>query len=79
MDDFQFYVLFNSISVIPGRGADNNERLYAMEPQLWLRRFHLERVSVIAALKSLSGRANIVDRDQMVHNKFITTFYTILA
>ena len=28
MDDLQFYILFNSISVISGRWADDNERLF---------------------------------------------------
>ena len=42
MDDFRFYVLFNSISVISGRCSDDNERLCAMELRLRLRRFHLE-------------------------------------
>ena len=32
-------VLLNSISVISGRLADDNERLYALEPHLRLRRF----------------------------------------
>ena len=32
MDDLRFYVLFNSVSVISGRWADDNERLCAMEP-----------------------------------------------
>ena len=45
MDDLQFYVLFNSISVISGRWADDNERLCAMEPRLRVRRFRLERGS----------------------------------
>ena len=45
MDDLRFYVLFDSISVISGRWADDNERLCAMEPRLRLRRFRLERVS----------------------------------
>ena len=45
MDDLRFYVLFNSISVISGRWADDNERLCAMEPRLRLRRFCLERGS----------------------------------
>ena len=31
-DDLRFYVLFNSISVISGPWADDNERLCAMEP-----------------------------------------------
>ena len=30
MDELQFYVLFNSISVIPGRYLDDNERLCAL-------------------------------------------------
>ena len=34
-DDLRFYVLFNSISVITGRWADDNKRLCAMEPSLW--------------------------------------------
>ena len=36
VDDLRFYVLSNSISVILGRWADNNERLCAMEPRLQL-------------------------------------------
>ena len=40
-----FYVLFNSISVISGRLADDNERLCTMEPRLRLRWFRLERGS----------------------------------
>ena len=43
MDDLQFYVLFNGISVISGRWADDNERLCAMIPGLRLRRVRLER------------------------------------
>ena len=43
MDDMQFYVLFNSISVISGRWKVDNERLCAMELRLRLRRFHLEQ------------------------------------
>ena len=34
MNDLGFYVLFNSISVIPGQWADDNKRLCAMEPCL---------------------------------------------
>ena len=45
MDDLQFYVLFNSISVILRRWDVDNERLCAMELRLWLRRFRLERRS----------------------------------
>ena len=43
MDDLRFYVLFNSISVILGRGEVEYERVCAMEPRLRLRRFRLER------------------------------------
>ena len=32
MDDMSFYVHFNSISVISGRWAGDNERLCAIEP-----------------------------------------------
>ena len=45
MDDLRFYVLFNNISVISGRWADDNKRFCAMEPCLRLRRFRLERGS----------------------------------
>ena len=45
MDDLRFYLLLNSISVISGRWADDNERLCAMEARLRLRRFRLERGS----------------------------------
>ena len=45
MDDLRFYVLFNSVSVISGRWADDSETLCAMEPRLRLRRFRLERGS----------------------------------
>ena len=38
MDDLQLYVLFNSFSVISGRWVDDNERLCAVEPRLWLGR-----------------------------------------
>ena len=43
MDDLPFYFLFNSISVISGQWADDDERLCAMEPHLGLRRFPLKR------------------------------------
>ena len=45
MDDVRFYVLFNSISVISGRWADNNERFCAMESRLRLRRFRIQHGS----------------------------------
>ena len=45
MDDLGFYVLFNCISVISGRVADDTERLCAMETLLRLGRFRLERGS----------------------------------
>ena len=43
MDDSLFYGLFNSISVISGRWAGDNETLFAMKPCLQLRRIRLER------------------------------------
>ena len=39
MDDLRFYVLFNSISVISGRLKVDNERIYAIEPRLRLKRY----------------------------------------
>ena len=39
MDVLRFYVLFNSMSVISGQWADENERLCAMKLRLRLRRF----------------------------------------
>ena len=33
MDGFQFYILFNSISVISGQWVDGNEKFYATEPR----------------------------------------------
>ena len=53
MDDLRFYILFNSISVISRQWANDNERLYAMEPRLWLR-LHLERGSNLGPLESTS-------------------------
>ena len=50
MDDLQFYVLFNSISVISGRCVDDNKRPCAMEPCLRLRRFRLEQGSNLGRL-----------------------------
>ena len=38
MDDLRFYVLFNSISVISGQWADDNDRLCEMKPRLRLKR-----------------------------------------
>ena len=32
MDDLQFYIFFNSISVISGQCKGDNKRLCAMEP-----------------------------------------------
>ena len=45
MDDLPFYVLFNSISIIAGQPADDDERLCAMELRLRLRRIRFERGS----------------------------------
>ena len=38
MADLRFYILFNGISVISGREVDVNERLFAVESLLWLKR-----------------------------------------
>ena len=38
MDGFQIYVFFNSISVVSGQWADDNERLCAVELHLQLKR-----------------------------------------
>ena len=44
MDDWRFYVLFNSISVILGQRADDKQSrcMCATEPRLRLRRFRLK-------------------------------------
>ena len=52
MDDLQFYVLFNSISVISGQWADDNERLCAIEPHL-----ELKRALPHAGLKLMTARS----------------------
>ena len=46
MDNLRFYVLFNSISVISGLWADDNERLCAMETP-----FTVEKISLRAELE----------------------------
>ena len=43
MDDLRFYVLFNSILVIPEGRAGDNERLCAVDYRLGLRRLRFER------------------------------------
>ena len=40
-DNMRFYIVFNSISVISGRWANDNERQCAMEHRLRLRRFRM--------------------------------------
>ena len=40
-----FYILFNSISIISGQWADDYEKLCAVEPSLRLRRFCLKQGS----------------------------------
>ena len=49
-----YYILFNSIAVIhvSGRWMDDNERLCAMEPHLWLRRLPLEQDSEVRITRS---------------------------
>ena len=39
MDDLWFYALLNSISVISGQWAGDNERLCELEPHLQFKRF----------------------------------------
>ena len=50
MDDLQFYVIFNSISVILRRSEIDNERLCAMEPRLQSTRVRLLRGSNLRPL-----------------------------
>ena len=46
MEDLQFDILFNSISVISGQWADDNENVCAMALScLWLGRFRLKQGS----------------------------------
>ena len=45
MDDFRFYAIFNSSSVISGRWGHDEEKLCAVKPALRLRRFCIERDS----------------------------------
>ena len=42
MDDLRFYILFNSISVVSGQWAGDNERLCAVEPSSPLKRSLLQ-------------------------------------
>ena len=37
MDDLRFYILFNSISIISGQWVGDNERMYAIKPNLQLK------------------------------------------
>ena len=53
MDDLRFDVLFNSISVISGRWADDNKRLCAMESSLRLKRSQLQASSLPTELQGL--------------------------
>ena len=54
-DDLRFCVLLNNISVISGRWANDNERLYAMETRLRLGRYRPERGSNPGLLKQYAG------------------------
>ena len=51
-NDLRFYLLFNIVSVISGRWADDNERLCAIEP-----RSRLQRSSPQAWLEITTARA----------------------
>ena len=46
MDELRFYVLFNTISVISGRWADDNERLYAFNSP-----FTIDKILPLAGLQ----------------------------
>ena len=48
MDDLRFYMFFNSVSVISGGWAVDNEKLCEMELHLWLRSICHERGSNLA-------------------------------
>ena len=63
MGVLQFYILFNSISVISGQWADDNIRLCAMEPCLQLRRFRLEQGSNSGPLDQLASPKPTVIKD----------------
>ena len=53
MDDLRVYILLNSISVISGRWADDNERLCVMESSIRLRQYFLERGEILKIIPKL--------------------------
>ena len=53
MNYLRFYILFNSISVISGRFAGDNERLCAKEPHLRLKGFPPQTVHEPGAARSI--------------------------
>ena len=55
MDFLRFYALFNSVLVISGRWAGDNERLCAMELRLWLR-FRFEPGPELGTARSVVQR-----------------------
>ena len=56
MDDVGFYVLFNNISVISGRWADDTKRLCAMEPGLRLKSSSPQAGLELTAARSVGQR-----------------------
>ena len=52
MDDLRFYILFNSISVISGCSAGDNERLCAVQPY-----FYVEKISPQVGPKLRTARS----------------------
>ena len=50
MDDLRCYIIFNSILVILGHLEGDNERLYAIEPHLLLKR-KFEKISVSGGIQ----------------------------
>ena len=61
MDDLRFYILFNSISVISGRWADDNERLCAMGTPFAIFGLNiLEKLNTFVYLVSYLHNLNII-------------------
>ena len=74
MGVLQFYVLFNSVTVISGRWEVGNESLCAVELRLRLRRFRLERGSNSGTASSVGQRLTNVKK----HTKYFFRAATLL-
>ena len=54
MDNLQFYILFNNISVLSGQKKGDNGRLCVTEPCLWLKRYQsLKDLNLVHSLADL--------------------------